>query len=315
VPTLENQRTVTVDFGLLIMPTPRPGNVVPQMMATNELLLTSAATHGLSAWFVDHFQFGDRPYLECFAQLAHSAGRFPGLRVGTLVLGQGYRNPALVAKIAASLQLLTGGKLTLGIGAGWKQDEYLAYGYPFPPAKQRLDELDEAIRIIKALWTEPVVTFTGRYHSVSGAICEPRPDPKPVLMVGGGGERRTLAIAAEHADWWNVDYVGPDDFARKLGILRQHCRRLGRDPDAIVPTYYGMVSLSHDPAKVITVPPPNYPPTAYILSGSPAEVTAKLRRFAEIGARHIQLTFLDYPGTEGIELFLSDVLPNFKEAA
>src|SRR3954451_12884195 len=143
------------------------------MMAANDLLLRSAADRDLTAWFVDHFQFADRPYLECFAQLAHSAGRFPRLQVGTLVLGQSYRNPALVAKTAATLQLLTHGKLILGIGAGWKEDEYRAYGYPFPPAGQRLDELDEAVQIITALWREPQVTFEGRYHSVVGAICEP----------------------------------------------------------------------------------------------------------------------------------------------
>ncbi|MCC6790552.1 MAG: LLM class flavin-dependent oxidoreductase, partial [Thermomicrobiales bacterium] len=219
-----------LEFGFLIMPTPRPGNTIDRMMAANDLLLASASERGLTAWFVDHFQFGDRPYLECFSQLAHSAGRFPGLRVGTLVLGQGYRNPALVAKMAATLQLLTGGKLILGIGAGWKEDEYLAYGYPFPATAQRLDELEEAVEIITRLWTEPEVTFTGAHHRVAGAICAPRPEPKPVLMIGGGGEKRTLRIAAEHADWWNVDYIQPDLYAHKLSVLKEHCRAAGRDP-------------------------------------------------------------------------------------
>jgi alkanesulfonate monooxygenase SsuD/methylene tetrahydromethanopterin reductase-like flavin-dependent oxidoreductase (luciferase family) len=303
---------VALEFGFLILPTPRPGNTIDRMMAANDLLLASASERNLTAWFVDHFQFGDRPYLECFAQLAHSAGRFPGLRVGTLVLGQGYRNPALVAKAAATLQLLTGGKLILGIGAGWKEDEYIAYGYPFPPAGQRLEELDEAVQIIKALWSEPEVTYEGKHHRVCGAICEPRPDPKPVLMIGGGGEKRTLRLAAEHADWWNVDYIGPEDFARKLSILREHCTAIGRGPDSIVPTYFGMVSLSHDSEKVIRTPPPNYPPTSYVISGNPDDVTEKLREFERLGARHIQLVFLDYPNTDGIELFLSEVLPRFE---
>lgn len=306
---------MTLDFGFLIMPTPRPGNTIPEMMATNELLLSSAAERGLTAWFVDHFQFGDRPYLECFAQLAHSAGRFPGMRVGTLVLGQGYRNPALVAKSAATLQLLTGGNLILGIGAGWKEDEYRAYGYPFPPAGQRLDELEESVQIISRLWTEPEVTFDGRFHRVTGAICEPRPNPKPILMVGGGGEKRTLRIAAQYADWWNVDYIGPEQFAHKLSRLNEHCSAIGRDPDSIVPTYFGMVSLSRDPAKVLREPPPNYPPTSFVISGGPEEVAEKLRVFQRTGARNIQLVFLDYPRTEGIELFLGEVLPQFEETA
>lgn len=303
---------MALEFGFLILPTPRPGNTIERMMAANDLLLRSASERGLTAWFVDHFQFGDRPYLECFAQLAHSAGRCPGLRVGTLVLGQGYRNPALVAKTAATLQLLTGGKLILGIGAGWKEDEYLSYGYPFPPAGQRLDELDEAVQIIKALWNEPEVTFEGKCHRVTGAICEPRPEPKPVLMIGGGGEKRTLRIAAEHADWWNVDYIQPDAFARKLGLLKEYCNAIGRDPESIVPSYFGMVSLSNDPSKVLWEVPPNYPPTSYLISGNPDEVTEKLRNFKRLGVRHIQLVFLDYPNTDGIELFLSDVLPRFE---
>jgi alkanesulfonate monooxygenase SsuD/methylene tetrahydromethanopterin reductase-like flavin-dependent oxidoreductase (luciferase family) len=305
---------VALDFGLLIMPTPRGANTVARMMEANDRWLRAAAEHGLAAWFVDHFQFGEQPYLECFAQLAHSAGRFPGLRVGTLVLGVGYRNPALVAKIGATLQLLTGGNLILGIGAGWKEDEYGAYGYPFPPARQRIDELDEAIRIIKALWTEPEVTFEGRYHRVAGAICEPRPVPPPVLMVGGGGEKRTLRVAAEHADWWNVDYVPPEVYARKVSILADHCRATGRDPATVTPTYFGIVSLSNDPDRVIRTPPPRYPPTAHVIAGGPEEVAERLPRFEQLGARHIQLAFLDYPETDGLELFLDEVLPGFMAA-
>ena len=284
-------------------------------MSANELLLTAASTHGLTAWFVDHFQFGNRPYLECMAQLAHSAGRFPGMRVGTLVLGQGYRNPALTAKSAATLQLLTGGNFIFGIGAGWKEDEYQAYGYPFPPAKQRLDELDEAVQIITRLWTEPEVTFDGTYHKVSGAICEPRPNPKPILMIGGGGEKRTLQIAAERADWWNIDYAKPELFAHKLGRLKEHCEAIGRDPESIVPSYFGIVSLSNDPTKVSRTPPPIFPPTTNIIAGNPSEVTAQLQELASLGARHLQLQFLDYPETAGLELFLSDVLPRFQEAS
>jgi alkanesulfonate monooxygenase SsuD/methylene tetrahydromethanopterin reductase-like flavin-dependent oxidoreductase (luciferase family) len=306
---------VNPEFGFLIMPTPRPGNPVERMMSTNELLLNAVSTNGLTAWFVDHFQFGNRPYLECMAQMAHSAGRFPGMRVGTLVLGQGYRNPALTAKSAATLQLLTGGNLILGIGAGWKEDEYLAYGFPFPPARQRLDELDEAVQIITKLWSEPEVTFDGAYHRVTGAICEPRPTPAPILMIGGGGEKRTLRIAAQYADWWNIDYAQPEVFAHKLALLRAHCADIGREPESVVPTYFGIVSLSNDPAKVVRTPPPIYPPTSYIIAGDANEVSDRLFELAHLGAKHLQLVFLDYPETAGIELFLSDVLPRFQGAA
>ena len=301
-----------LDFGLLILPTPRNECTVPQMMAANDLWLSEAARLDLTAWFVDHFQFGNRAYLECFAQLAHSAGRFPGLRVGTLVLGVGYRNPALVAKVSATLQLLTTGKLILGIGAGWKEDEYLAYGYPFPPARERIEQLDEAVRLIKAMWTEPQVTFAGKHHSVTGAICEPRPEPQPILMVGGGGERRTLRVAAEYADWWNVDYVPPAVYAQKLRVLGDHCHAVGRDPTSITPSYFCLVSLSRDPDRILRTAPPNFSPGAHVVAGSPDEVMAGFAEFERLGARHLQLSFLDYPSSEGLELFLTEVLPRFE---
>jgi alkanesulfonate monooxygenase SsuD/methylene tetrahydromethanopterin reductase-like flavin-dependent oxidoreductase (luciferase family) len=301
---------MALDFGLLIPPTPR-GSTVAAMLAANDHLLAVCRAHDLTAWFVDHFQFAERPYLECLALLAHSAGRCPGVRVGTLVLGQGYRNPALVAKVAATLQVLTGGKFVLGIGAGWKEDEYRAYGWPFPSTATRLDELDEAIRIVKLRWTEAPATFSGRHYRVADAICEPRPSPPPILMVGGGGEKRTLRLAAEHADWWNVDYSTPETYAHKLDVLRGHCEAIGRDPATIVPTAFCLMSVSHDQSRVVRTPPMNYPPTAHILSGGPAEVIEKVGAFARLGVEHMQLMFLDYPGGDGIDVFVEDVMPAF----
>jgi alkanesulfonate monooxygenase SsuD/methylene tetrahydromethanopterin reductase-like flavin-dependent oxidoreductase (luciferase family) len=282
------------------------------MLPANAELLQYAADNGLTAWFVDHFQMGDLAYLECFAQLAHSAGRHPGLRLGTLVLGVGYRNPALVAKISASLQFLTGGNFILGIGAGWKEDEYLAYGYPFPPAGERLEQLEEAIQLITTMWRDHPANFEGKHYRVVNAVCEPRPDPAPILMVGGGGEKKTLRIAAQYADWWNVDYASLDDFKRKLAILHQHCEAIGRDPAEITPTYYGVASISRDPNKVLGAPPANFPPNANIFAGSPEAVVEQLKQFEEAGARHIQLLFLDYPEPEGRDLFIHEVLPHFQ---
>lgn len=121
-----------LDFGLVLRVTARGGTLM-EMAAMNDRILAACAAHDLSAWVVDHLQFDDIPLMECLALLAHSAGRAPGVRFGTLVLGQGYRNPALTAKIAATLQFLTGGRFVLGIGAGWKEDKYRAYGYPTRP--------------------------------------------------------------------------------------------------------------------------------------------------------------------------------------
>ncbi|CAA9558646.1 MAG: hypothetical protein AVDCRST_MAG18-889 [uncultured Thermomicrobiales bacterium] len=301
-----------LEFGLLIHPTPR-GGTVPAMLATNERLLAEAVAHDLPVWFIDHFQFDSQPLLECFAMLAHTVGRYPTLRSGTLVAGQSYRNPALTAKIASTLQFLTGGRFILGIGAGWKEDEYHAYGYPYPSAKVRIEQLEDAVRIIKGLWGSGPVSFAGEHYRVMDAYNEPRADPAPTLMIGGGGERRTLRVVAEHADWWNADYYTVSDYGRKLERLRGYCRELGRDEDAVVPTYYAGISVSHDPSRVIRRPPLSYrPDEMFVLHGNPDEVSAQIAQFAALGVRQIQLNFLDFPRTDGIDLFFSEVFPRFQ---
>jgi alkanesulfonate monooxygenase SsuD/methylene tetrahydromethanopterin reductase-like flavin-dependent oxidoreductase (luciferase family) len=302
-----------IDFGLTIRPTPQGGSV-PEMLRANERLLRAATEHDLSCWIIDHFQFADQPILECLTFLAHTAGRAPGLRWGTLVLGQGYRNPALTAKIAATLQFLTGGRFILGLGAGDAEAEHHAYGYPFPAGRVRVEQLDEAATIIRALWQGGPATFAGAHYRIADAYCMPKPEPPPVLMIGGGGERRTLRVVATHADWWNADYYSPAEYARKLAVLHDHCRAIGRDPAAIVPTCYMGISLSHDPARLIRRRSMGHRGEVHVVSGDPDEVTAGIASFATAGVRLMQLNFLDYPRTEGLELFLSDVLPRFERA-
>lgn len=303
----------TLDFGLVMRISAR-GATVADMVGMNERILAACAKHDLSAWVVDHFQFDDAPIMECFSLLSHSAGRTPGVRFGTLVNGQGFRNPALLAKIAASLQFLTGGKFVLGIGAGWKEDEFRSYGYPYPAVPVRIAQLDEAAQVIRALWTESPATFTGTHYSVVNAYCEPRPDPAPPLMIGGAGEQRTLRVVARHADWWNVDYISPGEYAHKLGVLKEHCHAVGRDFSTIVPTYYATVSLARDPNSAARTLPLSYRGDLFLVQGDPEAVTRQLEEFAALGVRHVQLTFADFPSTEGLDLFLSEVLPRFSRA-
>jgi alkanesulfonate monooxygenase SsuD/methylene tetrahydromethanopterin reductase-like flavin-dependent oxidoreductase (luciferase family) len=300
-----------LDFGLVLRAAARGGSLA-NVMAMNEKILAACVEHDLSAWVVDHLQFDDAPLLECFALLAHAAGRALGVRLGTLVLGQGARNPALVAKIAATLQVLTGGKFILGIGAGWKEDEYRAYGYPFPPAAVRIAQLAEAVQVIRALWTDAPATWSGRYYTVAAAYCAPRPDPAPVLMIGGVGERRTLRVVAQHADWWNADYLSPAAYGRTLAVLHDHCRAIGRDPACIVPTYYASVTLARDPAAVARTLPLSYRGRLHLLVGDPPAVAQELAEFAALGVQHVQLMFNDFPRPDGLDLFLSEVLPRFQ---
>src|SRR5215217_2942520 len=135
--------------------------------------------HFDSAWIIDHLQFGADDMLEGFTALSYMAARHPQLRFGHTVLCQSFRNPALLAKMGATLQFLSGGRFLLGLGAGWHEEEYRAYGYDFPPPGVRVAQLEETVQIIRALWTTPRATFAGQHYHITEAICEPRPDPVP----------------------------------------------------------------------------------------------------------------------------------------
>jgi alkanesulfonate monooxygenase SsuD/methylene tetrahydromethanopterin reductase-like flavin-dependent oxidoreductase (luciferase family) len=303
----------TIDFGITIRPAPQGGSLA-NMAATNERLLDAAQEHDLSCWVIDHFQSGTEPIHECLAFLAFHAGRRPGRRWGTLVLGQRYRNPALTAKIAATLQVLTGGRFILGIGAGDAEAEHHAYGFGFPPARTRVEQLDETATIIRKLWRGEPATFTGSHYQIENAICLPAPEPPPALMIGGGGERRTLAVVARHADWWNCDYYSPSEYARKLAVLRQHCLDIGRDPAAIVPSVYMGLTVSRDPARLVHERTMFERGPVHIMAGDPDQVTEQIEAFVQVGVRHMQLNFLDFPSTASLEIFLEEVLPRFDRA-
>jgi alkanesulfonate monooxygenase SsuD/methylene tetrahydromethanopterin reductase-like flavin-dependent oxidoreductase (luciferase family) len=301
---------VAIDFGITVRPSPQ-GGTLPEMTRVNERILQAAVAHDLTCWVIDHFQSDTDPILECMAFLAYQAGAHPGLRWGTLVLGQGYRNPALTAKMAATLQFLTGGRFILGLGAGDAEREHRAYGYPFPEPRVRVAQLQEAAAIIRAMWQGGPATYSGEHYQIQDAHSLPAPQPPAALMIGGGGERLTLRVVAEHADWWNCDYYSPPEYARKLDVLRSHCRAIGRDPDQIVPTCYMGVTVSHDPAKLVRRRSMSHRGEVHVISGNPDEVTEQIAAFAAVGVRHMQLNFLDFPSTDSLELFFSDVYPRF----
>ena len=190
------------------------------------------------ACVTDHFMPNTKEregaMLESWSTLSALAALVPRLRVGTIVLGNTYRHPAVVAKMAAQVDIISGGRLILGLGAGWQENEHEAYGIPFYTTRERLERLDEACEVIRSLWTRPRSDFEGRYYRLSDAPLDPRPvqRPHPELMIGGGGERVTLRIVAKHADHWNV-WGGPQVLARKGAILDDHCAAVGRDPKSV----------------------------------------------------------------------------------
>ncbi|MFO0689159.1 MAG: LLM class F420-dependent oxidoreductase [Myxococcota bacterium] len=215
----------------------------PQDTAWPDLLamwLEAEQIEALDGGFLyDHFYpiYGDStgPCFEGWTALAYLAGRTQRLRLGLMVTGNPYRHPAVLANMAATFDVVSGGRLDLGLGAGWNEEEASAYGIPLLPWKQRFDQFDEACRIIHSLLTQTTTTFLGEHYRLENARCEPKPiqKPRPPFLIGGGGEKRTLRIAAKYADDWNFPGGSPEQFAHKVAVLHDHCADVGRDPKEI----------------------------------------------------------------------------------
>ena len=225
-----------VEFGLRIPTFPVDGSSGEAFVDQLIRFVSEFESDFDSAWVCDHFHPWSQsvpettPTIEGFTAISYFSGVFKRLKFGNIVLCNSYRNPALLAKMGATLQLLTGGRFILGIGAGWKEDEYIAYGYEFPSAKVRIEQLEEGVQIIRKMWTETKATFEGKYYRIKNAICSPRPEPIPPIMIGGGGEKLTLKVVAKHADWWNMPNASVEKFKHKLEVLESHCERVGRNP-------------------------------------------------------------------------------------
>ena len=173
-----------------------------------------------SLWFPDHVQYGGNKVAEGWSLLAYALGRYPDKLCGHEVLCNSFRNPALLAKMVATSQVLSGGRVILGIGAGWNEEEYRAYGWPFPPAPVRIAQLAEAIELIRAMWAGGPASYQGQHYQIAGAYCESRPDPIPPVMVGGHGEKHLLRVVARHADWWNYSFKTQRDLRAQASRAR-----------------------------------------------------------------------------------------------
>jgi alkanesulfonate monooxygenase SsuD/methylene tetrahydromethanopterin reductase-like flavin-dependent oxidoreductase (luciferase family) len=209
-------------------------------MYQEEHILPTALPHFDSVFVCDHFYGFDRktdPFLEGWTTLVWLAAKFPKILVSHHVLGLGYRNPALTAKMAATLQVLSGGRFVLGIGAGWREEEYHKYGYDFPKASVRIAQLDEAVQLMRRMWTEEAPTFVGKHFTITEAYAPPHPKPVPPILIGGSGEQLMLPLVGRQADWWNTSTGrGIDAFRQKRDIVRKSAEAAGRDPSKIVMT-------------------------------------------------------------------------------
>jgi alkanesulfonate monooxygenase SsuD/methylene tetrahydromethanopterin reductase-like flavin-dependent oxidoreductase (luciferase family) len=275
-----------------------------------------------SLWLNDHLYgvpLPTIPIFECWTLLAAVGAITSRAELGTLVSPVGFRNPALHAKMAATLDQITGGRVIVGLGVGWFEQEFRGYGFPFPPVRVRLEQLREAAQIMKLVWTAPGTTFEGRHFGTHEVVCQPPPVRVPPILMGGGGERVLLRIAAEHADIWNNLAVHQGVLADKVACLRAHCREIGRDPDAIQVSQQTVVVLGRDDAEARAM----LEKASGIYGGhlgdierhgiwgSPRQVIERIGQQVDQGCRHFIMEFFGRDTREPARLFAEHVLPAF----
>jgi F420-dependent oxidoreductase-like protein len=236
-------------------------------------------------WFADHFmpdgEHHSLPFYEAWTTLSALAGTVPRIRLGTLVVGNTYRHPAVLAKMAANLDHISGGRFVLGLGASWQENEHRAYGIPFHTLSERLARLDEACQVIQGLFRDERTTFTGRFYHLEDAPLSPKPlqDPLP-LMIGGGGEKVTLRIAARYAQEWNTR-ADLETMIHKMNVLDRHCADIGRDPRSIRRSTMALIGLAADDASERRQR--EDAPFSPILTGSPERIHDQVMAYADAG--------------------------------
>jgi F420-dependent oxidoreductase-like protein len=206
-------------------------------------------------WFqMEHFATAHDPMLEGYSVLSFVAAKTERLRLGLLVTGVTYRYPGLLAKTVTTLDVLSGGRAMLGIGAAWYEREHLALGVPYPPVAERFERLEETLQICEQMWSDDDGPYAGKHYRLAETICVPRPlqTPRPPILIGGGGERKTLRLVAQYADACNLFATTPEEIGRKLDILRGHCDAVGRDYDSIQKTILGRVDPEGDVSEFLT---------------------------------------------------------------
>jgi F420-dependent oxidoreductase-like protein len=289
----------------------------------DELLATARhaeATGWDGVWIADHFM-GDAtgpippetPTLEAGSLVAALAASVPRVRIGTLVYGNTYRHPAVVANMAATVDHVSGGRFTLGIGAGWQENEHQQYGIQLPPVPERVTRFEEAVAIIRKLLHEPKATFLGRYYAVVDALCEPKPVQEALpILIGAKGEQRMLGLVAELADQWNT-WGLPDVIQHKSSVLDQHCERLGRDPTEILRTAQALMFLTDDDATAdrlisgVSMP---------AFGGTPGRISETVAEYAKVGLD--ELIVPDRTLGQGqekldrMDRFVEEIVPQFR---
>ena len=267
--------------------------------------------HFDSVWCIDHLQSGDTDLLEGFTAIAHVAALYPRLNFGHTVVCQSFRNPALLAKMGASLQYLSGGRFVLGVGAGWHEAEYRAYGYDFPPDGVRVEQLEETLRIVTAMWTEEKVTFEGKHYRVREARCEPRPEPVPPILVGAF-RPKMLRLTARYADWWDVSSTGINAYRSMVEEFERACGEVDRDPTTVRRSWSGgcACARTREEAEVLAggiMSSESEEDFGFV--GTPGEVVEQMRPFVELGVDDFLVDCGGFPRFTTLEMLIGEVLP------
>ncbi len=304
-----------IDFGYNPPTGDRGLEVINPATFTRDLqqVLDAAQPYFSSFWISDHLMTHSGYRMECWTQLTWLMARYPDQLFSNCVMANSYRPPALLGKMAATLQAFSGGRFVLGYGAGWVEQEYLAYGYEFPSAKVRIAQMSEGIQVMRALWTGGPVSFDGEYYQLRDAICEPTPAPMIPILIGGDGERFLLRAVAEHGDWWLPFSRSDEQLKQKIAVLKDHCTAVGRDYNSIRKTFQLRVHLAKTRAeaeKLVQGAPMRPDDPSYV--GDPAGLIDRLHQLHELGFDLIFFNFPRFTDTTDIELFGQEVLPAFR---
>ena len=287
--------------------------------AMTRVALEAEASGYQSIWLYDHFHTVPIPTqevtFECWTSTAALARDTHRVRIGQMVTCNGYRNPALLAKMASTVDVLSHGRLVLGIGAGWYEHEHRAFGYPYPSTGERLRRLGEAVQVILAMWTQDEAFFEGTYHQVRGAINQPKGVQKPhiPLLIGGGGEKVTLRLVAQYGDACNIG-GDMDTVKHKLAVLKQHCEELGRDYNTIRRTVLvdDCAIAETEEAALAKLTPAQLSDLEELrqtqLIGTPAMIRQRLAEYEEAGIQEIIIRFVDATRLESMRLFARECM-------
>jgi F420-dependent oxidoreductase-like protein len=286
-----------------------------------------AEAAGWDAIFIDDHFMPDKPdpvgdFLECWTALAALSQQTRKARIGSMVTGNPYRHPAVLAKMAANVDIMSDGRLIFGLGAGWQENEHVAYGIPYYSVRERMDRLDEACELIQSLWTQERTDFSGQYYQLRDAPLSPKPlqKPYPEFLIGGGGVKRTLRIVAKYADHWN-DWGGPESMTAKARHLEGHCQDVGRDPADIRRSACMALARTADPESdrevLRTVQDilgyPEARARDLTLSGSIAQMQDKIGRLEDAGVDMICIpTFMRELSREELQAFLEQAAAPFR---